>query len=104
MDPFASHVLRSLLLLLSNSQSCQDTALLRSKKSATWKARQGLMKSMFSENKSRVAQGKSIPPEFLVTAREIIQRARRELGENEIRAFATNRAASPTLQVGFIQS
>jgi nucleolar protein 9 len=105
MDPFASHVIRALLLLLSPSSSPSDTSTqsnLRSKKSAAWKARQGPMKSVFTtedKGKHKESSVTSTPTEFREAVRKFVQVVRDELGENEVRALATNKVASPVLQV-----
>lgn len=104
MDPFASHVVRALLLLLSPNLSASDEnaqLALRSKKSAAWKARQGPMKSVFVANKGKAKEVpvRSTPPEFQNIARRFVDVLRAELGENEVRALAANKVASPGLQV-----
>ncbi|KAJ7638452.1 armadillo-type protein [Roridomyces roridus] len=96
MDPFASHVIRALLLLLSPNSS-QETAPVRSKKSASWKAKQGALKSVFKEAD---AGASTAPPEvFTGTARRFVEIIRNELGANETRALAADKVASPTLQM-----
>jgi hypothetical protein len=106
MDPFASHVIRALLLLLSPMSSSSDTythSNLRSKKSSTWKARQGPMKSVFTaEDKGKYSDASpkaDTPTEFREAARKFVQTVRDELDGNEVRALATNKVASPVLQV-----
>ncbi|TBU50501.1 ARM repeat-containing protein [Dichomitus squalens] len=107
MDPFASHVIRALLLLLaSDVLSIEDTAnsgpgksafALRSKKSAAYKARQGSMKSVFENGEQ--GQGKRTPKEFRKAAFSIVSTLREQLGGNEVRALAANQVASPVLQM-----
>ncbi|KIK07666.1 hypothetical protein K443DRAFT_673245 [Laccaria amethystina LaAM-08-1] len=109
MDPFASHVMRSLLLLLSptlssSSSSSEDNPSgVRSKKSAAWKAKQGPMKSVFSNDiekgKGKFIPLKSAPSEFTKMARRLVQVLRGQLGENEVRAMAASKVAGPGLQV-----
>lgn len=103
MDPFASHVVRSLLLLLSPNLSASEENLqsaVRSKKSAVWKARQGQMKSVFSEDKGKGKETlRSTPPEFRQMARRFVQMVRDQLDENETRAMAANKVSCPGLQV-----
>ncbi|KAG5645777.1 hypothetical protein DXG03_005314 [Asterophora parasitica] len=104
MDPFASHVVRALLLLLSPNLVPADNSAqpaLRSKKSAAWKAKQGPMKSVFADEKGKgkEAAPKSTPPEFRKLARRFVEALRAELGENEVRALAANKVASPGLQL-----
>lgn len=102
MDPFASHAVRALLLLLSPNLSPSDEAgAVRSKKSAAWKARQGPMSSVFEENKGKGKENstKRTPAEFRQLARRFVETLRKELGENEVRALAADKVASPGLQV-----
>ncbi|KAG1739843.1 armadillo-type protein [Suillus paluster] len=104
MDPYASHVLRALLLLLSPSSSSTShkaESNVRSKKSSAWKARQGTMKSVFAENKSHehVDSTRSVPKEFHDAAARFIRTLKSELSDNEVRALAANKVASPLLQL-----
>lgn len=105
MDPFASHVIRAVLLLLSpgHAKLEDQKSALRSKKSAAWKARQGTMKSLFNGDKGKgVLRIADLPPQFQVLARQFVECVRSELNENEIRALAANKVASPSLQVRFV--
>ncbi|KAG6864044.1 hypothetical protein C0991_000679, partial [Blastosporella zonata] len=103
MDPFASHVVRALLALLSPNGSTSSIAgqgAMRSKRSAAWKAKQGPMKSVFSDDKGK---GKEVvtqlrPATFQILAKRLVDVLRTELGENEVRALAANKVASPGLQ------
>ena len=101
--PYASHVIRSLLLLLSpNVAELEDAQTsVRSKKSATWKAKQGQMKSVFDQGKGKglPTSLKSCPQEFHNMARRLLLAVRDEMDENEIRAMAANKVACPTLKV-----
>ncbi|KAG2148028.1 armadillo-type protein [Suillus clintonianus] len=104
MDPFASHVLRALLLLLSPSSSATShkaQSNMRSKKSSAWKARQGTMKSVFADNKSHdhVNSTRSVPKEFHDAATRFVRVLKSELSDNEVRALAANKVASPLLQL-----
>ncbi|KAF7330777.1 hypothetical protein MVEN_02416800 [Mycena venus] len=103
MNPFASHVIRALLLLLSpNLVTSQETAqhTMRSKKSAAWKAKQGPLKSVFKEGDSKGNPANYTPPEvFTETARKFVEAVRQELDGNETRALAADKVASPTLQM-----
>ncbi|KAJ7499330.1 armadillo-type protein [Mycena latifolia] len=103
MDPFASHVIRALLLLLSpNSVASDETAqnTMRSKKSAAWKAKQGPLKSVFKEGYAAGGQTIDAPPEmFTRAARKFVEVVRSELDGNETRALAADKVASPTLQM-----
>ncbi|KAF9004819.1 armadillo-type protein [Cyathus striatus] len=94
MDPFASHVIRSLLVLLCPNLSVAEDSThsaMRSKKSATWKAKQGPMKSRNAY--------KSVPPEFSRMARRFVEALAEQLDDNEVRALAASRVASPSLQL-----
>ncbi|KAF8075978.1 armadillo-type protein [Lyophyllum atratum] len=98
MDPFASHVVRAFLALLSPNLLPADSSTqsaLRSKKSSAWKAKQGPMKS----GKGSEALGISMPAEFRQLARRFVDVLRTELGENEVRALAADKVASPGLQM-----
>ncbi|KAH7930051.1 ARM repeat-containing protein [Leucogyrophana mollusca] len=107
MDPFASHVLRALLLLLSPSTQSADVtghksqSNVRSKKSTTWKARQGVMKSVFADpkGKDKVVSKNVVPREFHDAAAAFVRTLREQLDENEVRALAANKVASPVLQL-----
>ncbi|EJD00848.1 ARM repeat-containing protein [Fomitiporia mediterranea MF3/22] len=110
MDPFASHVLRSLFVLLCPTipSATDASSILRSKKSAKHRAKQGPMKSVFTDS-SRDAdtfngkgKGKAVfayPPEFQVLARRFVKEIREKLSENEIRALAVNKSACPVLVI-----
>jgi nucleolar protein 9 len=108
MNPFASHVIRALLLLLSpNLVASHESGqhAMRSKKSAAWKAKQGPLKSVFKESDGRGDSGSYTPPEvFTQTARKFVEAVRRELDANETRALAADKVASPTLQVCHLSS
>ena len=111
MDPFASHVVRSLLLLLSpnlnESSSHENTQfIVRSKKSAAWKAKQGVMKSVFVNDSKGDVKGKGkekesegVPHEFSQMASRIIEVFKSQISENEVRAMAASKVACPGLQV-----
>lgn len=108
MDPFASHVIRALLLLLSPLANSSNDASkshqnVRSKKSAAWKARQAPMKNVFAEHKSKATEGGNqaitTPKAFKKAAANFVRILREELGANEVRALAANKVASPVLQV-----
>ncbi|KAJ7725102.1 armadillo-type protein [Mycena metata] len=104
MNPFASHVIRALLLLLSpNLATSQETAqhTMRSKKSAAWKAKQGPLKSVFNDSQGSGADAVDhAPPEvFTHAACKFVEALRSALGDNETRALAADKVASPTLQM-----
>jgi nucleolar protein 9 len=58
------------------------------------------MKSLFTDEKGKGKEtlSASIPPEFRLLARRFVETIRAELGENEVRALAANKVASPVLQ------
>jgi len=103
MDPFGSHVVRSILTLLDPSlvaHGSTHSVLVRSKRSATWKAKQGPMKSVLNKEQDREFSSSLYPPAaFNEMAAQFLNVLRNELGENEIRAMAANKVASPGLQV-----
>ncbi|KAI0334862.1 ARM repeat-containing protein [Cubamyces sp. BRFM 1775] len=108
LDPFASHVIRALLLLLApdvlgsvdDGASHSSTFALRSKKSAAYKARQGPMKSVFAEaDVQQQKAARTAPKEFRKIAKGFVSALREQLGENEVRALAANQVASPVLQM-----
>lgn len=103
-DPFASHVVRSLLVLLSPTLSNDSNSVstsLRSKKSQKWKSKQGIMTSMFTKDKGKGQEASisAVPPSFREAARRLVESVRQKLNDNEVRALAANKAASPTLKV-----
>jgi nucleolar protein 9 len=104
LDPFASHVIRSLLLLLSFSKESALPAL-RSKKSTAWKTKQGPMRSLFVDGKGKEKEVSTqrAPTVFRQLARRVVEVLRAELSGNEVRALAANNVASPVLQVCFYQ-
>ena len=105
MDPFASHVVRSLLLLLTPSlageESSNTNSSIRSKKSLKWKSKLGSMKSVFAPDKGQDKKPLDpvIPSAFRRVARQFVDSLRRELSDSEVRALAANKAASPALKV-----
>ena len=112
MDPFASHVVRSLLLLLSpnlseNASHENSQFAVRSKRSAAWKAKQGVMKSVFDtrgdvKGKGKEKESEGVPPEFSQMARRIIEVFKSQISENEVRAMAASKVACPGLQVCYV--
>ncbi|XP_006459728.1 hypothetical protein AGABI2DRAFT_202089 [Agaricus bisporus var. bisporus H97] len=98
MDPFASHVIRSLLVLLSPNLA--NESLVRSKKSAAWKAKQGSMKSVFEKDKGREpVKQLQAPSEFHQMTKQFLEVLKSGLDENEIRAMAASKVASPGLKM-----
>lgn len=103
MDPFGSHVVRTLLSTLSpdasSSPDIHHDASSRSKKSAAFKAKQGSMSSVLTSS-SLPSSSSSHSPEVLVAlARRMVQEVRSRLSDNEIRALASDKVASPALQI-----
>lgn len=103
MDPFASHVVRALLALLCpNLFPPEKSYTVRSKKSAAYKAKQGPLKSVFTNDSETPVLGTpSVSKELLLLAPRFVTALRENLGENEVRALAANQVASPVLQVCF---
>ncbi|KAF8626909.1 hypothetical protein AX15_004626 [Amanita polypyramis BW_CC] len=103
MDPFASHVVRSLFVLLTPTLATDEssTASLRSKRSQKWKSKQGPMTSVFTTEKGRGKEPSvsSVPAKFSQAARQFVERLRQELSDNEVRALATSKVASPALKM-----
>jgi nucleolar protein 9 len=62
------------------------------------------LKSVFGGDQSdhNDISGNNIPDEFIQTACKFVQILRKELDQNEVRALAANRVASPVLQVRMI--
>jgi nucleolar protein 9 len=106
MDPFASHVIRALLGLLcpSSRRSFHENSqgAVRSKKSASWKSKQGSLASVFTDmkGKSKEVMEHQVSPEFRAMSRTLVETVRNELGDNEVRALAADKVASPCLLVG----
>ena len=87
---------------LSPSDSPSVVSSVRSKKSKKWKDKQGLMTSVFTKDtgKGKGLSIAAVPPTFGEAARRLVESVRRELNDNEVRALAANKAASPALKVG----
>lgn len=108
-DQFASHVLRALFVVLCPkipSAAGESATILRSKKSAKHRAKQGPMKSVFSEEQAPSEEGKGksrmtdgYPVQFDDMARRFIKTMSEELDDNETRALAADKAAAPLLVV-----
>jgi nucleolar protein 9 len=74
--------------------------VLRSKKSTSWKARQGQMKSVFNDESQLSGKAKfRAPTSFTEAAKKFALMIRQKLGPNEVRALAADKVASPVLQV-----
>lgn len=102
-DPFASHVVRSLLLLLcpSTPPGGSSQTSIRSRKIGKSKARQNQMKCPFTGTRERgkdAAKGNT-PATFGKLSRRFVEALRVQLGDNEIRALASDKVASPALQI-----
>ncbi len=101
LDPFASHVVRALFILLDPHLSkCanQQSSAVRSKRSAGFKARQGAMLSVFDDDAGKLHH-RQAPDTFLSTAKRMLSGIRQSLSPTEIRALAVNKVAAPTLKV-----
>ncbi|KAF9076613.1 armadillo-type protein [Rhodocollybia butyracea] len=104
MDPYASHVIRALLGLLcpsskhSSSHESSQGAV-RSKKSAHWKSRQGPLTSVFDVEKrnDKETTNTQISPKLRAMSRTFVETMRNKLGDNEVRALAADKVASPCL-------
>lgn len=114
MDPFGSHTLRALITLLSPpslSSTSQSTttsrdAASRSKKSQAFKARQGSMKSVLDSDTTTnggAGSERRVPERLRVMALKIVEVLSGRLSENEIRALASDKVASPALQVRLLR-
>ncbi|KAI3611102.1 rrna processing protein nop9 [Moniliophthora roreri] len=102
MDPFASHVIRVLLSLLCPAAFSKSNFLLsmRSKRSSSWKSKQGNLTSLFSDNKGKGKEGtilRKTPSEFRIMSRRFVETLKEDIGGNEVRALAANDVASPCL-------
>lgn len=103
MDQFASHVIRTILALLSPHLFPLDSSAIRSKRSLAWKSNQGKMRSVFSSQgdsrDGKPALKAHNVPGFPKLARRFVQQLRKDLDANEVRALAANKVANPVLQV-----
>jgi len=99
LDPFASHVIRALFILLDPhlSEFAKPQAV-RSKRSAGFKARQGAMLSVF-DNEAGKTRHRKAPEAFLSIAERMLSNIRQSLSPTEIRALAAHKVAAPTLKV-----
>ena len=101
LDPFASHVIRALFVLLVPQLSKfadQQSSTVRSKRSAGFKAKQGVMLSVFDDEIGNMHH-RQAPDAFLSTAKRMLSNIRQALSPTEIRALAANKVAAPTLKV-----
>jgi len=106
MDQFASHVIRALFILLCPQLFQSDAphksrAFVRSRKSASWRARQGPLKSIFvdASNKGQSTKEGGQPPAFREVVRKYVSLLRTTLNANEVRSLAANKVACPVLQM-----
>src|SRR5260221_13648164 len=100
LDPFASHVVRALFILLDPRLSKlidQQTSGVRSKRSAGFRAKQGTMLSVFGDEAEKMHH-RQAPDAFLSTATRMLSNVRQALSPIEIRALAANKVAAPTLK------
>jgi len=101
LDPFASHVVRALFILLDphlSKVADQQLSTVRSKRSAGFKARQGAMLSVFDDGPGKLHH-RLAPDAFLSTAKRMLSKIREDLSPTEVRALAVNKVAAPTLKV-----
>jgi len=101
LDPFASHVVRALFILLHphlSNLADQQSSAVRSKRSAGFKAKQGAMLSVFDDEAGKLHHRKA-PDAFLSTAKLMLSNIREALSPTEVRALAANKVAAPTLKV-----
>ncbi|KAG8681430.1 Nucleolar protein 9, partial [Ceratobasidium sp. 395] len=101
LNPFAAHVVLSLLLLLSPTiaqpvDSARSPAV-RSKKSAAYKSRQGSMKSILELDTGRDTTA-TVPQAFEEISGRFVDTLRDVLDANEVRALAADKVANPVLQ------
>jgi len=101
LDPFASHVVRALFILLNphlSKLTDQQASPVRSKRSAGFKAKQGAMLSVFDDEVKKPHR-RQVPDAFLSTAKRMLSNIRQALSPTEVRALAANKVAAPTLKV-----
>ena len=104
MHPFGSHVIRSILTVLVPSLRGENahaghSSKTRSKKSMTFKQRQDVMKSIIPGLDESPSTLHKVPAPFTEMAGRYVETLRKSLGDNEVRALASNKVASPVLQV-----
>ena len=101
LDPFATHVVRALFILLNphlSKLADQQGFAVRSKRSAGFKAKQGSMLSVFDGEVEKLHH-RQVPDAFLSMAKRMLPNIRRALSPTEVRALAVNKVAAPTLKV-----
>ncbi len=103
MHPFGSHVIRSILTVLVPSLRGENVHAghgpkNRSKRSMAFKQRQDAMKPIIPGLEESSSLHK-VPASFSEMAGRYIETLRGNLGDNEVRALASNQVASPVLQV-----
>ena len=101
LEPFASHVVRALFILLNphlSKVADQQASAVRSKRSAGFKAKQGTMLSVFDSDVEKLHR-RQAPDAFLSTARRMLSNIRQGLSTTEVRALAASKVAAPTLKV-----
>ncbi|KAG9127153.1 Nucleolar protein 9 [Ceratobasidium sp. 392] len=103
LNPFGAHVVLSLLLLFSPTiaQSVDSakpsTSLVRSKKSAAYKSRQGSMRSILDSGIERNSTT-AVPSAFEEISSRFVDTLRDAVDANEVRALAADKVANPVLQ------
>ncbi|KAG7446006.1 ARM repeat-containing protein [Guyanagaster necrorhizus] len=93
-DSFGSHIVRALALLLSPASNIHSQT---SKRSKSWKGKQGEMRSLFSSEKSKEDMAR--PSSFKKAAKKIVRAFRDGMSDNEVRACAGSKVACPGLDV-----
>ena len=110
VNPFASHVIRALLLLLyPNLGSSHPTSsvvgraqsIQRSKRSAAWNARQGPLQYAYAESQEihDESSPRVVPRQFIDMACTFVKTLREALTEDDVKALAADKVACPVLQV-----
>ncbi|KAK0467762.1 uncharacterized protein EV420DRAFT_1501188 [Desarmillaria tabescens] len=96
-DPFGSHIICTLALLLSPTSNTHMQSQ-TSKHSKSWKGKQGEMQSLFASEKGEEGKGER-PRSFDKAARKIVGVFREGMSDNEVRACAGSKVACPGLDV-----
>ncbi|KAG8961677.1 Nucleolar protein 9 [Tulasnella sp. 419] len=105
VDPFASHVFRSVILLLSTNsweelevQNLEKNSL-RSARSIAYREKQPKMTSIITPENAAGPRQAPIPSSFHPLARQLYDAIRAQLDDSQLRTLAFDKVASPTLQI-----
>ncbi|KAG8932105.1 Nucleolar protein 9 [Tulasnella sp. 418] len=105
VDPFASHVFRSVILLLSTNsweelevQNLEKNSL-RSARSIAYREKQPKMTSIITPEYAAGPRQAPIPSSFHPLARQLYDAIRAQLDDSQLRTLAFDKVASPTLQI-----